>query len=179
MNKLEIYTLLDLDKSIVEGVNLMNRQRLKTISVFIFGMLTFAIGYFVVTIFILVERPSPEGIIEDWERICFRPDQGGIYATISPKGCYSSTCTRPMYQAGTAIVDVQDQKIQLESRFVLVEASRFPLPCTENCDGGGSVIFILDELLPNDYEVWFKDEKVGELDIFSGRPTQQQCFENK
>lgn len=98
----------------------MKRQSFKIISVFILGMLTFAVGYFVVTTFILVERPSPEGIIEDWERICFWPDECGIFTAMSPKGCYSSTCKRPILQAGTAIVDKQAYKIQLETRFVLV-----------------------------------------------------------
>ncbi len=156
----------------------MKHLRLKNILVFILGMLTFAIGSFIVNSFFLVERPVKDGIIEDWEQICFWPDESGIYTTVSPKGCYSTSCTRPKLQAGTAIVDVQDNKIQLEARFVLVEASRFPLPCIENCSGGGNVQFILGDLIPNDYEVWFRDEKVGELMIFSGRPTPRQCFEN-
>jgi hypothetical protein len=141
-------------------------------------MATFAIGSFIVSTFIFVERPTPAGIIYDYERICFWPDVDGITAAVSPKGCYSTTCTRPMYQAGTSIIDIQEYKIQLETRFVLVEASRFPLPCTENCAGGGTVQFNLGDLIPNKYEVWFRDEKVGDLDIFSGLPTPRQCFEN-
>ena len=116
-------------------------------------------------------------IVEGWERICFWPDVGGIYAAVSPEGCYSTTCTRPKLQAGTAIVDRQARKIQLETRFVLVESSRFPLPCTENCAGGGTVQFKLGDLIPYDYEVWFRDERVGTLMVYSGRPTPTQCFE--
>lgn len=152
--------------------------RVKSIIIFILGMLTFAIGSFVFSTFILVERPRNGGIIEDWERICFWPDEGGVYAAISPKGCFSTTCTKPILQSGTAIVNVQKNEIQLESRFVLVETSRFPLPCTDNCAGGGTVQFNLGDLIPNNYDVWFRDEKVGELKIFSGIPTPQQCFEN-
>lgn len=156
----------------------MKRISLKIILVFILGMLTFAVGSFIVSTFIFVERPTPGGIIRDWERICFWPDVDGIYADVSPKGCYPSYCTNPKMQVGTAIVDRQEYKIELETRFVLAEGSRFPLPCPDNCEGGGSVNFIFRDLIPNDYEVWFRDEKVGELMIFSGRPTPRQCFEN-
>ena len=153
----------------------MNHQRLRLILVFIFGMLTFAVGYFIVSTFIIVERPTMDGIISDWEQICFWPDVDGITAAVSPKGCYLTSCTRPMLQAGTAIVDVYNHRIELETRFVLVEASRFPLPCIENCAGGGTIQFNLGSLIPNDYEVWFRDEKVGKLMVFSGRETPHQC----
>ena len=156
----------------------MKRQNIKIISVFILGMLVFAVGSIIVSTFVFVERPNKRGIIDDWERICFWLDVDGIYAAVSPKGCYSSTCTATKLQTGTAIVDRHAYKIQLETRFVLIETSRFPLPCTEDCAGGGSVQFIFDDLIPNDYEVWFRDEMVGELMIFSGRPTPRQCFEN-
>jgi hypothetical protein len=155
----------------------MRRFRAKNILMFILGMLTFAVGSFIVTTFIIVERPVKEGIIEDWDQICFWPDADGFYLSISPRGCYSSSCTRPKLQTSTAMVDVQKRAIQLEARFVLQKTSRFPLPCTEDCSGG-TVQFKLDQLLPNEYEVWFKDERVGNLNIFSGRPTPRQCFES-
>ncbi len=150
----------------------------RNIFMFILGMFTFAVGYFIVTTFVLVEHPSPEGIIEDWDQICFWLDEGGLYAAVSPKGCFSTTCTAPKFQAGTAIIDTQSHKIQLETRFVVAKTSRFPLPCTDNCSGGGTVQFKLDRLVPSDYEVWFRDERVGAVKVFSGRPTPRQCFEN-
>ena len=157
----------------------MLKRRAKFVIIFILGMLTLAVGSFLVSTFIFVERPTKNGIVEDWGQICFWPDVDGLYASISPKGCYSTTCTRPTLQTGTAIVDVQNRKIQLEARFVIVKTSRFPLPCIDNCFGGGLVQFKLDPLIPNDYEVWFGDLKVGDLMLFSGRPTPRQCFENK
>jgi hypothetical protein len=157
----------------------MLKRRAKFVIIFILGMLTFAVGSFLMSTFIIIERPTKDGIIEDWGQICFWPDVDGLYASVSPKGCYSTTCTRPKLQTGTAIVDVQNRKIQLETRFVLVTTSRFPLPCIDNCYGGGIVQFKLDPLIPNDYEVWFRDLKVGDLMLFSGRPTPRQCFENK
>lgn len=154
----------------------MKYLKLKNILTFILVMVTFAVGHFIVSTFIFVERPTPVGVIYDYERICFWPDVDGITAAVSPRGCYSTTCTSPRLQAGTAIVDVHEYQIQLETRFVLVEGTRFPLPCTENCAGGGTVQFNLGHLIPNKYEVWFRDEKVGDLDIFSGLPTPRQCF---
>jgi hypothetical protein len=157
----------------------MKYPMLKKILIFVFGMVTFAVGSFIVSTFIFVERPMPpgSGTIYDYERICFHSDMDGISAVVSPKGCYSTTCTRPKYQIGTAIVDIQDNKIQLETQFILEETSRFPLPCIENCAGGGTIQFRLGHLLPNRYEVWFREEKVGNLDVFSGLPTPNQCFE--
>jgi hypothetical protein len=156
----------------------MKYLKLKNFLIFILGMVTFAVGWFIVSTFIFVKRPTPPDVIYDYERICFWPDVDGITAAISPNGCFSTTCTSPRFQAGTAIVDSQEYKIQLETQFVLVETSRFPLPCIENCAGGGTVQFHLGHLIPNQYEVWFRDKKVGELDIFSGLPTPHQCFEN-
>ena len=154
----------------------MSKFRTYYIIIFILGMLSFAIGSWLWSTFIFVERPVRGGIIEDWDRICFRQDPDGIYVTISPQGCYSTSCTSPKLQSSTAVIDLQNQKIRLDASFVLVKTSRFPLPCIENCLGG-NVQFKLDQLIPNDYEVWFRQDKVGEVKIFSGRPTPLQCFE--
>jgi hypothetical protein len=156
----------------------MKYLKLKNMLIFLLGMVTFAVGSFILSTLIFVERPMPAGIIYDYERICFWPDMDGITAAVSPRGCYSTSCTSPKFQAGTAIVDQQEYKIQLQTRFILVETSRFPLPCAENCAGGGTVQFHLGNLIPNRYEVWFRDKKVGDIDIYSGLPTPNQCFEN-
>lgn len=157
----------------------MKRGGYRTVVVFILGMFTFALSYFIYTIFINPKRPTMNGVVENWGTICFwYDDVGNIQASVSPEGCYSTTCTRPIQQVGSAIVHEQDFIIDLESRFVLEETSRFPLPCIENCAGGGTVSFVLGELAVGDYEVRFRDEIVGELMIFSGRPTPRQCFEN-
>lgn len=142
-------------------------------------MITFAAASFIVKPFLKPEKPVQDGNIEDWGQICFWPDIDGLYASVSPKGCYSTSCTRPKLQTGTAIVDVQNRKIQLEARFVLQETSRFPLPCTKDCYGGGRIQFKFDQLIPNDYTLWFSEERVGEIHIFSGRTTPRQCFENQ
>lgn len=144
----------------------------------ILGVIITAIAAYIVVNFLLIEQPVQDGIIKDWERICFWQEEDGLYADVFPKGCYSTSCTRPKLQVGTAIVDVQNYKIQIETRFVLVKTGRFPIPCTKNCNGGGTIQFKFDPLLPNDYSVWFRDERVGDLMVFSGRPTPRQCFEN-
>ncbi|HZD57011.1 MAG TPA: hypothetical protein VE136_09830 [Anaerolineales bacterium] len=154
----------------------MARLNTRTILVFILGMLTFAIGSWFLSTFIFVKRPVKQGIIEDWDQICFWQDQDGISVAISPKGCYSTSCTSAKLQTSTAVIDLQNQIIQLDAHFVLVKTSRFPLPCIENCLGG-DVRFKVNDLVPNDYEVWFREDKVGKVRVFSGRPTPRQCFE--
>jgi hypothetical protein len=154
----------------------MARLKSSTVLVFILGMVTFAIGSWFSSTFIFFQRPVKDGMIEDWDQICFWQDQDGVYTKISPQGCYSTSCTNPKLQTSTAIVDLQNQIIQLDAHFVLGATSRFPLPCIENCMAG-DVQYKLDGLLPNDYQLWFRDEWVGELKIFSGRPTPRQCFE--
>jgi hypothetical protein len=156
----------------------MARWKVRTTLAFILGMLTFAIGSWFLSAFIFVERPVKNGIVEDWDQICFQQDQDGIYVTISPQGCYSTSCTSPKLQSSTAVIDLQNQTIQLDAHFVLSATSRFPLPCIENCNGG-DVQFKLDPLIPNDYQVLYRGDKVGEVKIFSGRPTPRQCFEKK
>lgn len=154
----------------------MRKNMWKSIMVFFLGMLVFVVGSFFVRTFVFVRRPEPPNMIDEWKEICFWPEEQGINVVVSPEGCYSTTCTRPQYQAGTAIVDMQSRKIQLETQFVLVKTSRFPLPCIDNCAGGGTIQFALGPLLPNIYDVWFLDEKVGELNVYSGRVTPRQCI---
>lgn len=156
----------------------MKYQKLKNIFVFGLGMLTFALAAFIVNNFWLTARPEKNGIVEDWEQICLWQDADGIYLSVSPRGCYSTTCTQIKQQIGTAMLDLQNQEIHLDTRFVLLETSRFPLPCTENCSGGGRVQFKVDQLIPNDYKLWFSEQKIGEVHVFSGRTTPRQCFEN-
>jgi hypothetical protein len=156
----------------------MKYLKLKNALVFALGMLTFALAAFIFNTFLFPARPEKAGIIEDWEQICLWQDADGINLAISPKGCYSTSCTQIKQQAGTALLDLQNQEIHLETRFLLLETSRFPLPCAENCAGGGRVQFKFDQLTPNDYTLWFSGQKVGEVHVFSGRTTPRQCFEN-
>ena len=158
----------------------MKRIGWKSVWIFVLGLLTFAIGLVLVDVFQGVRRPTQQDIIEDWGTMCFRyDDQGSMQAEVSPRGCYSSTCTRLISQTGTVVIEQDKFQIRIESRFVLTETSRFPLLCTENCSGGGSVNFDLGVLQVGEYGVWFKDEEVGNLNIYSGLPTPRQCFENQ
>lgn len=142
-------------------------------------MLTFAVGYLVFNVTVGIRRPTRAGIVEDYGSICFWYDErGSMQVSITPRGCYSTTCTRQVSQTGSAVIDQEQFQIHLESRFVLAETSRFLLPCIENCSGGGTVNLDLGELQVGKYEVWFRDELAGELNVFSGLPTPRQCLEN-
>lgn len=157
----------------------MKRVGRKYVLLFVLGMLTVTIGYILFSVFQGFSRPTPMGIVEDYGSICFWYDeQGSIQASVSPRGCYSTTCTRQVLQSGSAVLNQDRFQIQIESRFILVETSRFLLPCTENCSGGGTVNFDLGELQVGKYRIWFGDDEVGELNVFSGLPTPRQCIDN-
>ena len=49
----------------------MARLKSSTILVFILGMVTFAIGSWFSSTFIFFQRPVKDGMIEDWDQICF------------------------------------------------------------------------------------------------------------
>ena len=157
----------------------MKQNRWKYILVFVLGMLTLASGYLLLSVFGGLRRPTSLGTNEDYEEICFwYDDQGSMQASVSPKGCYSTTCTRRVSQAGSTVINQDQFQISIKSRFVLAETSRFPLPCTENCSGGGTVHFDLGSLQVGQYEVFYGDEIAGELNVFSGLPTPRQCINN-
>jgi hypothetical protein len=101
-----------------------------------------------------------------------------MQASVSPKGCYSTTCTRQVSQTGSAVLDQDSFQIHIDSRFILAETSRWPLLCMENCSGGGTVNFELGQMNVGQYQVWYGDEIVGEFNVYSGLPTPRQCFEN-
>jgi hypothetical protein len=158
----------------------MKRVSWKYVLMFILGTLTITIGYILFSVFQGFSRPTPTGIVEDYGSICFLYDeQGSMQAEVSPLGCYSTTCTRQVSQVGSAVLNQDRFRIYIESTFVLAETSRFLLPCKENCSGGGTLNFDLGELQVGQYEVWYVDEKAGELNVYSGLPTPRQCLENQ
>jgi hypothetical protein len=75
------------------------------------------------------------------------------------------------------MVDRRGFEIRIETRFLLAETSRFPLPCVENCMGGGRIDFNLGVLEVGDHDLWHGDEFLGKLKVFSGLPTPRQCFQ--
>ncbi len=153
-------------------------MKLKSVVLFISGLFIGAVGVYFIKTFLPLNRPEKASIVEDWGKICLWQDVDGIYLTVSPRGCYSPTCTQTVQQMGTAVLDLKNQTIQLTARFVLQTTSRFPLPCVESCAGGGNVLFKFDQLIPNTYTLWFLDQEVGEVDVFSGRMTSRQCFQH-
>ena len=157
----------------------MKYLKLKNILVFALGMLTFALAAFIVNIFWFPARPEKDGIVEDWEQICIWQDVDGIYLTVSPRGCYSTTCTQIKQQTGTAVLNPQKREIHLVAQSVLLDSSSFPFPCAKNCFGGGWVQFKFEHIISGNYILWFLEQKVGKVTIFSDRTTPHQCFENQ
>jgi hypothetical protein len=155
----------------------MKRLNFRNIGVFMLGMLVFAIGSLFYSTFIDVKRPESAIVVENRGEMCFQiDDQGNMMASVKPEGCFSTTCTRPVQQVGKVMVDRRDFKIRFETRFVLAETSRFPLPCIENCAGGGRLDFNLGVLEVGDHSLWHGGIGIGKLKVFSGLPTPRQCF---
>ena len=73
----------------------MTRFKGKTIFVFVLGMVTFAVGYFIVKPFVIVERPTINGLIQDWERICFWLDDGAFTLMFLQKGVIPQPVQHP------------------------------------------------------------------------------------
>jgi hypothetical protein len=158
----------------------MNRIYFEYALVFLLGMFTLAIGYLVLVVFGGIRKPTPMEVVEDYGMICFwSGDQGHLQASVSPKGCFSPTCTRAISQSGSAVVDEQRYEIHFVTSFSLVKTSRFLLPCVENCSGAGLIQLDLGELPVGQYDILFRDERIGELNIYSGLPTPRQCIENE
>ena len=149
----------------------------KTVVVFVLGMLTFAVGAVLYTVFLNMRRPEPAMTIENRGEICFQVDNvGDMIASVSPKGCFPPGCTQQVQKVGKVVVDRWDFELNFETRFDLAETSRFPFPCSDSCSGGGTIVFNLDMLDVGDYSVWLGDENIGKLMVFSGRPTPRQCL---
>jgi hypothetical protein len=149
----------------------------KTVVVFVLGMLTFAVGAVLYTVFLNPRRPQPVMTIENRGEICFQVDDiGDMIVSVSPEGCFSPGCTRQVQKVGKVVVDRWDFKLNFETSFVLAETSRFPFPCIDDCYGGGTIVFNLGMLDVGDYSVWLGDENIGKLMVFSGRPTPRQCL---
>jgi hypothetical protein len=149
----------------------------KTVVVFVLGMLTFAVGAVLYTVFLNVRRPEPAIIVENRGEICFQVDDvGEMIASVSPEGCFSPGCTHQIQTVGRVTVDRWGFELNFETRFVLAETSRFPFPCIDDCFGGGTINFNLGMLDVGDYSVWLGDENVGNLMVFSGLPTPRQCL---
>jgi hypothetical protein len=62
-----------------------------------------------------------------------------------------------------------------EASWILDETSGFPFGCTEDCMGGGTLDFYLDEIKVGEWRVFFGDEEVGSVIIPSGRFIERQC----
>jgi hypothetical protein len=160
-----------------KGWDFMKFLDRKSILFFALGMLTLGVIIVLYSVFFNVKTPEPGMTVENRGEICFRVDENGdMIASISPEGCFSTTCTRQVQKVGKVTIDHRDFELRFETRFVMAETSRFPLPCIDNCSGGGMIDFNLGMLEVGDYLVWHGEERVGKLMVFSGLPTPQQCF---
>lgn len=125
--------------------------------------------------------PKPPKIVENSGQVCFytyRGDSGTLEGKFYPRGCYSSSCTRVLEQNATATADERAHTIHLKSRFVLLDTTvYFPEPrsCSADCNGGGEVSLVLQQLTGERYEVFLGAETLGILNP-SEVNTQHKCL---
>ena len=128
-------------------------------------------------ILIACSKPEPGTVIDNRGQICFRTAQDGhMLAAISPEGCYSTNCTRQVQKVGSAVLDRRSFELRFDAHFVLGEAKTYLIPCTENCQGGGTIDFDLGVLDVGRYTIWLGNEPIGNLDVTSGLPPRDQCL---
>jgi hypothetical protein len=79
-------------------------------------------------------------------------------------------------KTGKLLIDQENRSIHFEASWVLSETSGFPFGCSDDCMGGGTLDFYLDEIEVGDWTVFFGDDEIGSVIIPSGRLIEHQCF---
>jgi hypothetical protein len=125
----------------------------------------------------VLRRPEPGSITDEIGEICFFQDLGQPWhAQVKTEGCYSTRCTRQVQKVGNLILDRDNHTMSFEASWVLEETSGFSFGCTDDCMGGGTVDFYIDDLDVGDWTVSFGDEEIGNVLIPSGRLIERQCL---
>ena len=117
-------------------------------------------------------QPSPTPVvIENQGWVCFNEYDAGTSAlrgTFRPKGCYSSSCTRPLEQKVDVALDGNRSEIRFRTHFTLLDTTvREPEPrsCTADCDGGGRIPFEVSDVKAQSYSVWIGDRNFGTIQV--------------
>ncbi|GEM_PF-1947480 len=129
--------------------------------------------------------PSDAIVVENEGRICFHEFENSleVQGYFVPRGCFSSSCTRPIQQTVHIQVDTAQFALRFNTRFVLIDPyaaqgkTRGSYRCTEDCDGAGSIQFEIGDLERGTYSVWLGERNLGQIsfppDTITGRDI---CF---
>lgn len=122
------------------------------------------------TVAITQTSPAPR-IVENSGEVCFytfTAETGTLEGKFYPTGCYSSSCTRILEQAANVTWNEQTGEIHIESRFVLLDTTvRFaePQTCNADCNGGGEVSLVLEDLKGDSYRVVLGTATLGVVQV--------------
>jgi hypothetical protein len=129
--------------------------------------------------------PNNVVIIQNEGYICFHEIENSLEARgyFIPKGCFSSSCTRPIRQTIDIMVDTAQFAIRFNTLFVLIDPyaaqgkPRGSYACTDDCGGAGSIQFDIGDLERGTYSVWLGERNLGQIsfppNIITGRDI---CF---
>ncbi len=117
--------------------------------------------------------------------ICFREYDDALHVEgyFIPKGCFSSSCTRPIQQSVDIKVDTTRFTIRFNTLFVVIDPfaaqglERGSYACTEDCAGAGIIKFVIGDVDRGTYAVWLGERNLGQIsfppDTITGRDI---CF---
>ncbi len=98
-----------------------------------------------------------------------------LIVEIAAPGCNDTPCTQVFERTGSLSVNLDDQSIQLTSRFAIRPFEFGPNACSPvipMCGGAGLVEFRTGELPDGIYQVWLGLNKIGEIAIPLDKPQQ-------
>ncbi len=129
--------------------------------------------------------PGDAIVIQNEGYICFHEFENSLEVRgyFNPKGCFSSSCTRPIQQTVDIKVDTTRFAIQFNTLFVLIDPyavqgkPRGSYVCTEDCGGAGSVQFDIGDLERGTYSVWLGERNLGQISFPPDTITRRDiCF---
>lgn len=115
--------------------------------------------------------PSNAIVIQNEGYICFREFENSleVQGYFIPKGCFSSSCTRPIQQTVDIKIDTAQFALRFDTLFVLIDPyaaqgkPRGSYACTEDCGGAGSIQFEIGDLERGTYSVWLGERNLGQI----------------
>lgn len=112
--------------------------------------------------------PDEAVVVKNEGRVCFEEFDNSLELRghFSPKGCFSSSCTRPIEQSFVVRVDTEQYTIRLYANFVLVDPyGSEPHRCTADCGGAGGIDFDIGDVERGTYSIWLGEMRLGELTV--------------
>jgi len=115
--------------------------------------------------------PVPSGavVVQNEGYICFTEFDNSLEVRgyFTPRGCFSSSCRRPVQQTVDVQVDTTQFAIRFNTRFVVIDpyaaqgALRGSYVCTDDCGGAGDIQFNIGDVERGTYSVWLGERNLG------------------